>query len=136
MKVSFQFAGPKILCHIERLRQGAPTGQFLKDCLLTGLALAGQATIRLERTRPEFAALDFRVIADALKDPAHKNPVGQEITRLMRLYAPVLLPRTRALKPAGKLRLDVRCPIERVAADLAFRALTQHRPVPAGGTIH
>ncbi|MEZ0223980.1 MAG: hypothetical protein ACAH83_05460 [Alphaproteobacteria bacterium] len=125
MKVSFHFAGPQILSRIERLRRGRPAGQFLKQCLLTGLALAEKRdlnTVRLERARPGFEALDFAAVAEALQDTSRVNPVGLEVRRLARLYAPALLPRTRTLKPSGKLRLDVRCPIEKVAADLAFRA--------------
>jgi hypothetical protein len=139
MKASFHFTGPKILSRIERLRGGRPAAQFLKECLLTGLALAEkreQNTVRLERARPAFKDLDFPSIAAALQDRGSRNPVCLEVRRLARLYTPLLLPRTRALKPAGTLRLDVRCPIEKIAADLAFRALAQGSNARASGTIH
>ena len=78
--------------------------------------------VPLERARPEFRWTSAAEIAEAMAAEA-QGDIGDEISRLVGLYKPVLAPRASALRPAGMLRLDVRCPIERVAASLAFHAL-------------
>lgn len=136
VKVTFQFTGARVLDRIARLRKDKSIGQFLKECLVNGLVAAEKRQsprpITLERTRPEFRTVDAAQIADALKEGNRRDPVYREVSRLINLYAPVLAPRARELRPAGTLRLDVRCPIERVAAGLAFRAMKNQAPV----TIH
>jgi hypothetical protein len=138
MKVAFQFTGPALLGRIQRLRKDRSVAQFLKDCLLSGIAAAeqrekGPAPIRLERARPEFRRLSAAEITEALRFRGN-GPVRDEISRLVSLYAPVLAPEASAVRPAGTLRLDVRCPIEEAAASLAFRALK--RPSALRATIH
>ncbi len=141
MKVTFQFSGPKVLDQITRLRGGRPVGQFLRDCLMTGLTVADRksgampAPVPLARALSQFRRLEATQVAKALRADSRGDPVCREVSRLVGLYKPVLAPCASALKPAGLLRLDVRCPIEEVAANLAFRALTsRHRPAHA--TVH
>jgi hypothetical protein len=146
MKVTFHFTGPKVIAQIARLRGTKPVGQFLRECLMTGLAAAdrkGRASgpVTLARALPAFRRLDAARVSAALREDDRADPVCAEVSRLVALYRPVLAPCATALKPAGLLRLDVRCPIEEVAASLAFRTLTAPRApraprAPQQVTIH
>jgi hypothetical protein len=93
--------------------------------------LRPSSPLRLARTRPEYAGLRQEEILRVLGDAdAKDHPVSQEVARLAGLYLPRLKEPVRAIRPAGLLRLDVRAPIEKVAADLAFRMVSPaaHRP--------
>lgn len=92
-----------------------------KDLALRLRAREMQQPLRLARARPEFSRLRQDEVLRALGDADH--PLSREVARLVELYMPMLQKPARDIRPAGLLRLDVRAPIEKVAADLAFRAL-------------
>ena len=88
--------------------------------------------VPLARAKPEFQATTAAEIAAVMAGKTLGGPIRQEISRLIALYAPVLAPKAASLPPSALLRLDVRCPIERVAASLAMHASL--KPAKSGTT--
>jgi hypothetical protein len=142
MRVTFLLQNPKVIAALGRLAGGRPAGEFLRDCLAAGLreaARKGQpgGPVPLSRARPEFARLKPEEIAPVLEGQDRAHPVYAELQRLVGLYAPVLRTSAEAIPPRSLLKLDVRAPIEKVAADLAFRALARDGGRPAQPvTVH
>ena len=112
MKTVIEVITPKIMGGIAQWRQSSRAAEKRTT----------PPPVPLERAKPEFRWTSAEEIAAAMTDET-EGPVHAEISRLAGLYAPVLAPKASALHPAGMMRLDVRCPIERVAASLVFQQL-------------